>query len=209
MMSFYAGRGRGQMNNGGRGNFGEGRGNFGRGRGNGNGGNGNFQGNGNFGGGRGNGNRGYGNGGNGNFGNFGAGRGTGNGGSGHVVCQFCGTVGHTAKTCKNITNNAGASSSTQVECQYCGRTNHTADRCYWIIGFPNQQQQQSPSDNIFAMLAAAVPASQQFWLADSGATNHMTSEIQLLNNVAPYTDGDSVQVGNGQGVGQNSVQRTE
>jgi histone deacetylase 1/2 len=47
------------------------------------------------------------------------------------------------------------------------------------------------------MMARSASNSPQFWLADSGATNHMTSEVQLLNNVAPYQASDSVQVGNG------------
>ncbi|KAM5575786.1 hypothetical protein ABKV19_014637 [Rosa sericea] len=128
-------------------------------------------------------------------------------GGAHVTCQLCGKVGHGARTCRSLNNyNAGGASSSNVECQYCGRDNHTADRCYYIIGFPGQQQQQQQTEEIQAMLAAATP-NPQFWLADSGATNHMTSEVQLLNNVAPYNATDSVQVG--QGAGQNTLPRTE
>lgn len=37
----------------------------------------------------------------------------------------------------------------------------------------------------------------QYWLADSGATNHMTSDAQMLSNITPVSISDSVQVGNG------------
>ncbi|PRQ53223.1 hypothetical protein RchiOBHm_Chr2g0164131 [Rosa chinensis] len=56
------------------------------------------------------------------------------------------------------------------------------------------------------MLAAASNA-PQFWLADTGATNHMTSNPQLLSNLVQYPAADEVQIG--QGVGQDSVPRTE
>ncbi|PRQ59977.1 putative transcription factor interactor and regulator CCHC(Zn) family [Rosa chinensis] len=128
-----------------------------------------------------------------------------------LSCQLCGRVGHGARTCRtlnqypNLTQvHQGVSSSVAgVECQYCRRKNHTVDRCYHIIGFPGQQQ-QGPSTNA-AMFAST--SSPQFWLADSGATNHMTSEVQLLNNIAPYSASDTVQVG--QGAGKNTVQGAE
>lgn len=46
-------------------------------------------------------------------------------------------------------------------------------------------------------MMASTSTNPQFWLADSGATNHMTSEVQLLQNLAPYSSGDTVQIGNG------------
>lgn len=140
----------------------------------------------------------------------------GNGGGNAFTCQLCGKVGHGARTCRTLSN--FQSPKPKVECQYCGRDNHTADRCFEIIGFPSNQhtnngyqrsQQQHHSQVGYAMMAStsnghmgsAMLASSsntpQFWLADSGATNHMTSEVQLLQNLAPYNNGDTVQIGNG------------
>lgn len=123
----------------------------------------------------------------------------GNGAGGNVfTCQLCEKVGHGAKTCRtlsnyNVNNNA---SSPFMECQYYGKPYHTADRCFHIIGFPNQRSNNEASTST-AMMARNAPNSPRFWLADSGATNHMTSEVQLLNNMAPYQTSDYVQVGNG------------
>ncbi|KAK9947388.1 hypothetical protein M0R45_003016 [Rubus argutus] len=137
-------------------------------------------------------------------GNGGFNRSAGNNGGNIFTCQLCGKVGHSAKTCRTLANfQKNSSSSNSVECQYCGRPYHTADKCFEIIGFPNQQQQQNQGSQ-GSMLqnhgGAAMMASTttpQYWLADSGATNHMTNEVQLLQNLAPYSNGDTVQIGNG------------
>ncbi|XP_040363261.1 uncharacterized protein LOC121049575 [Rosa chinensis] len=131
-----------------------------------------------------------------------------------IIYQIYGENGHVARTCRSISNvlnqQQGIFNQNSGGCQVCGRFNHTAERCYHIIGFPNQQPQTStqamtPQQNGMmagnagmmlgnAMLAAATQA-PQYWLADTGATNHMTNEVQLLNNVAPYPHTDAVQVG--------------
>ncbi|PRQ41816.1 putative transcription factor interactor and regulator CCHC(Zn) family [Rosa chinensis] len=121
-----------------------------------------------------------------------------NPGAGPLTCQLCGKVGHGAKTCRTLSNyQQGNNNYSTTGCQYCGRQGHTAERCYFIIGFPGQQQQQSSEPvNGTAMLAASNLA-PQFWLADTGATNHMTSNAQLIDNAVSYPATDTVQVGNG------------
>ncbi|XP_062030729.1 uncharacterized protein LOC133746578 isoform X1 [Rosa rugosa] len=123
-----------------------------------------------------------------------------------LTCQWCNKVGHGAKTCRSLPNAQNANTSnTQGGCQYCGRHGHTTDRCYFIIGFPGQQ---SETEDATAMVAATNLA-PQFWLADTGATNNMTNNLQMLNNVIPYPTTDGVQIGNGQGAVQNFVPGTE
>lgn len=113
-----------------------------------------------------------------------------------LTCQLCHKVGHGAKTYRSLSNYMQGSSSTDICCQYCGKNNHTVDRCFFIIGFPNQQQQHATA-NASAMIAAANYA-PQYWLADTGATNHMTSDAQMISNVTPVSNSDSVQFGNGE-----------
>ncbi|XP_040374115.1 uncharacterized protein LOC121052712 isoform X1 [Rosa chinensis] len=177
---FYAGRGNGRLNNnGGRGNGN----NFGRG------------------------NQQYGgfNNQNGGFRNI-----ANNGNS--ITCQWCNKVGHSAKTCRSLPNaHQGNNVITQGGCQYCGKPGHTADRCYFIIGFPGQQN-DSEADNVNANATAMLAATNlapQYWFADTGATNHMTNNLQLLNNITSYPTNDGVQIGNGQGAGQNFIPGTE
>ncbi|KAM5580016.1 hypothetical protein ABKV19_009651 [Rosa sericea] len=128
-------------------------------------------------------------------------------GGNSITCQWCNKVGHSAKTCRSLPQTQqGNNNSNQSGCQYCGRPGHTADRCYFIIGFPGQQSDYEDT-NATAMVAATTNLAPQFWLADTGATNHMTNNHQLLNNVVPYPNTDGVQIG--QGAGQNTVPGTE
>ncbi|KAM5554367.1 hypothetical protein ABKV19_022642 [Rosa sericea] len=140
-----------------------------------------------------------------------------NTGNNNLVCQLCGKNGHGAKTCRTLSNFQGFQGNINIgNCQYCNKPNHTADRCYYLVGFPGQQQSNHPQVQVnqnlppqgTAMLAA-TNTSPQFWLADTGATNHMTNEVQLLHNVAPYNASDTVQVGNGQSAGSGAIQGTE
>ncbi|PRQ40037.1 putative transcription factor interactor and regulator CCHC(Zn) family [Rosa chinensis] len=122
-----------------------------------------------------------------------------------LTCQWCNKIGHSAKTCRSLPNAQQGNNVTQGGCQYCGKPGHTADRCYFIIGFPGQQN-DTETENATAMLAATNLA-PQYWLADTGATNHMTNNLQLLHNITSYPTNDGVQIG--QGAGQNFVPGTE
>lgn len=119
-----------------------------------------------------------------------------NGNGNSLTCQLCHKVGLGAKTCRSLSTYMQGTSSSDICCQYCGKDNHTADRCFFIIGFPNQQRQHA-SANATALVAAANYA-PQYWLVDTGATNHMTSDAQLLSNITPVTNSDSIQFGNGE-----------
>ncbi|KAK9906054.1 hypothetical protein M0R45_000098 [Rubus argutus] len=129
----------------------------------------------------------------------GSGNGGGNGydrfgghnGGNALTCQLCGKVGHGAKTCVTLSNfqKNSSSSSNSIECQYCGRPYHTADKCFDLIGFPNQQSQQNHGSQGSVLqnyggtaMMASTSVTPQFWLADSGVTNHMTSEQLLQYN---------------------------
>ncbi|PRQ44553.1 hypothetical protein RchiOBHm_Chr3g0480521 [Rosa chinensis] len=46
-------------------------------------------------------------------------------------------------------------------------------------------------------MVAASSLAPQFWLADTGATNHMTNNPHVLTNATPYLNTDSVQIGDG------------
>ncbi|GAB2274200.1 hypothetical protein Dimus_039072 [Dionaea muscipula] len=128
-------------------------------------------------------------------------------------CQLCGQAGHIAKTCPSLSKfQASRSNASRVECQYCGRPFHTADKCYHLIGFPNQRSEPSEerqAENTVAMVAAATNDSTTggFWLLDSGASHHMTNDIHMIKNVTSYPNSDGVVIGNGQGQGQNTLQR--
>ncbi|XP_021825082.1 uncharacterized protein LOC110766125 [Prunus avium] len=97
-----------------------------------------------------------------------------------------------------------SSSPVNETCQICLQFGHTAPNCPQRTNFSYQGTPPSP-----ALTALTATASGQFsdlniWLTDSGATNHMTSDLRLLSNIAPSTFTDNVTIGS---EGENSVSR--
>ncbi|KAM2277673.1 hypothetical protein ACFXTI_035947 [Malus domestica] len=93
-------------------------------------------------------------------------------------------------------------------CQICGNPNHSAE-------FYFQKGSSSPmtamyvnhkSDNSTAPpLPFALP--QQVWITDTGATNHMTTDLSNLSLATPYHSHESIQIANGQNHMEDFIQR--
>lgn len=87
------------------------------------------------------------------------------------TCQICNKREHIAATCNYRST---SSQSADIEpCQICWKRYHTALTCRFRDSYT------SPSSQMSAMSAQASP-SQEVWIADSGATNHMTADISAL-----------------------------
>ncbi|VVA37949.1 PREDICTED: poly, partial [Prunus dulcis] len=43
-------------------------------------------------------------------------------------------------------------------------------------------------------------SADDLWIADSGASHHMTNTLSNMTNIAPYTSGDTIKIGNGEGL---------
>ncbi|PRQ49208.1 putative RNA-directed DNA polymerase [Rosa chinensis] len=106
-----------------------------------------------------------------------------------LICQICDKPGHGAWKCHQRnpqTQNDGSSST--IECQICKKPGHIAKTCKYRI--PNNSNNHTGSS---AMVACAE-SNHEVWLVDSGATNHMTSDLQNLQNVSSYNSNDGVQI---------------
>jgi gag-polypeptide of LTR copia-type len=81
-------------------------------------------------------------------------------------------------------------------CQICFKKGHTARECYF-------RYDQAYSDSLStpyqaqALFAAPAASSSDRWYLDSGATHHVTADINNLSSFLPYTGTDKLQVGNG------------
>ena len=87
------------------------------------------------------------------------------------------------------------------KCQLCNTQGHSARRCPQLQGL--QQQGNSSNANPFkqwqprANVAVNSPYTAANWLLDSGATHHITLDLNNLALHQPYNGGDDVLIADG------------
>lgn len=113
-------------------------------------------------------------------------------------CQICSRMGHIASNCYDrVDTNNGKSSGGFVVCQICGKMGHIALECYQRTNFTYQGT--SPSSSLTAMTAHGNVGQQDAyasnghgfsatdtWIVDTGAANHMTANVNTLNQATTY-----------------------
>ncbi|XP_022684204.1 uncharacterized protein LOC111257932 [Setaria italica] len=94
---------------------------------------------------------------------------------------------------QNFSNNQGSNqqSNRKTPCQICKKTNHEAKQCYFRYD-EDEQYHGRPSE------AYGVDTN---WYADSGATNHVTGELEKLTVRDCYSGHDQVYTASGTGQG--------
>lgn len=114
------------------------------------------------------------------------------------TCQICNKNGHVAADCFQRHNNTASSSP--IQCQICWKYRHSTLQCYHISNFVYQGR--PPTTNLTVMHANHQPSapSEQFWLADTSATSHMTSELANLDLFTPYQETDTITIASGAGL---------
>ncbi|XP_021829277.1 uncharacterized protein LOC110769577 [Prunus avium] len=96
------------------------------------------------------------------------------------TCQICSKKGHVAVDCYQRHNQPSTHTSS-VQCQICWKFGHSAIQCYHRGNF--SYQGKPPSTNLSAR-HANFPSStphEQFWVADTSSTTHMTSDLAQLS----------------------------
>jgi hypothetical protein len=83
--------------------------------------------------------------------------------------------------------------SQRPTCQICGREGHTAIRCWHRM---DEAYHEDPS----AMVATSSYKIDPNWYSDTGATDHITSDLDRLAVREQYNGGDKVHVGDGTGL---------
>ncbi|KAB2612930.1 hypothetical protein D8674_035246 [Pyrus ussuriensis x Pyrus communis] len=129
------------------------------------------------------------------------------------TCQLCYQEGHTAPFCPNQFRS-------KPKCYICGRQNHTAQFCFHKDKDPRFSQPQfgmfpnssslppysmQAMNTVFPNSSQSTPglssnpaASPPVWIADSGATNHMTADFNNLTVATPYPTSETVHTANGE-----------
>ncbi|CAL2270719.1 unnamed protein product [Prunus armeniaca] len=114
-------------------------------------------------------------------------------------CQICFECGHTAVNCfYRNSSSTSSSSSSVVECQICGKRGHGALNCYHRSNYVYQGSPPPPTLN--AMTAQVSYAPETMWIADSGASHHMLSNVNTLESAQPCASENRVTVGNREGL---------
>ena len=94
-------------------------------------------------------------------------------------------------------SNSNGIKSERPICQICGKVGHLALDCYHRMGYAYQGKH--PPTKLTAMTTAsnACLTQDQPWLADSAATDHVTSSLSHLSFPKPYQGQDQITFGNG------------
>jgi hypothetical protein len=103
---------------------------------------------------------------------------------------------------------SNSTSSSQPICQICGKTGHTAVRCW------HRNDESYNEDPPSAVVASTSYTVDTNWYNDTGATDHITSDLDRLTVRERYNGGEQVQVGNGAGlqilhIGHSSIESND
>lgn len=89
--------------------------------------------------------------------------------------------------------------SNRPPCQICGKSNHQALDCFHRMDYAYQGRH--PPRELAAIVSHSnAVAEEEDWLADSGANNHITANLENLSINQPYNGTEAVTVGNGGGL---------
>ncbi|CAL2225177.1 unnamed protein product [Prunus armeniaca] len=115
-----------------------------------------------------------------------------------------GKKSHIAADCYQRHNQLSTPTSS-VQCQICWKFRHSAIQCYHRGNF--SYQSKPPSTNLSAMHANFSSSSphEQFWVVDTGATTHMTSDLSQLSLATPFSGSDTITTAGGSGLSISNI----
>ena len=90
-------------------------------------------------------------------------------------------------------------SGRSVQCQLCHQYGHWAPTCNRLSQFASATPSNfSQAPTAMSAMTSSTPPS--YWLTDSGASHHVTSDPSTLNSAIPYSGSDQLFVGDGKGL---------
>jgi histone deacetylase 1/2 len=84
-----------------------------------------------------------------------------------------------------------------VKCQICTKYGHPATECWWRYGDDDHDDDSHREEKNANIASYGVDTN---WYIDSGATNHLTSELSKLSTHEQYKGHDQIHTVSGQGM---------
>uniref|UniRef100_A0A803PZP0 Reverse transcriptase Ty1/copia-type domain-containing protein n=1 Tax=Cannabis sativa TaxID=3483 RepID=A0A803PZP0_CANSA len=132
---------------------------------------------------------------------------TGRGRGSHNSNQYTGNGGRFSgnKGSSGRFRGRGRTNTLRPTCQVCGKYGHSTTVCYnrfdesYMGADPNNTNggNKTPQTNHNAFIANPEVLESDAWFADSGASNHITSDVAALSQKQPYGGKEKVIVGDG------------
>ncbi|PKU72583.1 hypothetical protein MA16_Dca026042 [Dendrobium catenatum] len=109
--------------------------------------------------------------------------------------------GRRGRTRQSQDTNTAHKSSNQpaVICQICKKKGHEADACWHRLN-ANYVPSQGSSKNSNALVAKSEGHTGADWYIDSGASSHMTNNLENLAPYNTYNGNDTVTIGDGRSI---------
>jgi hypothetical protein len=108
----------------------------------------------------------------------------------------CGDHGRGGRSCGSAPSRGDRhGNDPRPACQICGRVGHTAVKCWYRMD--ESFQDEHPSAALASTSSYKVDPN---WYSDTGATDHITNDLDRLAVCDQYQGNDMVQVGNGAGL---------
>jgi len=127
------------------------------------------------------------------------GRGSGNRSRGN---RYRGRGGRAGQSTSNST--APPKKNTKIKCQICKKVGHEAPSCWYRY---DDDEDDQPNNRITGA-ATAGHGYDTNWYADSGASDHVTSELEKLSVRDKYTGRDQVHTASGAGMKISNIGHT-
>ena len=115
--------------------------------------------------------------------------------------------GHHAKTRPPSSNQKNNNDSPKPQCQICLKFGHVAKACYFRYeadpsyqGRPATPQAYAANPTPYQNHTPTSASTSTEWILDSGATNHVTTDLNNLSTFFNYDGNDMLQIGNGAGL---------
>lgn len=98
-----------------------------------------------------------------------------------LTCEICKKTGHLTQYCRTREGDVKT-------CNFCSKKGHTEDKCYAKNKGSGSKGQTKGNDNRVAFSVHNEKDDSAEWIVDSGASNHITNNSELLSSISDVSE---------------------